>query len=139
MNGQRYLELLEDQILPAIRARVPQDQLNNIWFQQDGCPAHNVREVQTLLRQIFDDKLISNGGPVNWPARSPDITPLDFYLWGYVKNEVYEFEPPESVQELEERVRNVFTSINGNTLRRVINTVLKKCQKCINKNGQHFE
>lgn len=129
---------MEDQILPAIRALVPQDQLNYLWFQQDGCPAHNIRAVQTLLRHTFQDRIISNGGPVNWPARSPDLTPLDFYLWGYVKNEVYEFEPPETVQELQERVQNVFNNINGNTLRRVTNTVLKRCQKCIQQNGHHI-
>ena len=103
LNDQRYLELLEGQILPAIRAIIPQNQLNNVWFQQDGRPAHNVQVVQTLLRQTFNNKVISNGGPVNWPARSPDITPLDFYLWGYVKNEVYEFEPPETIRKNQRR------------------------------------
>lgn len=129
--------MLQNQILPAIRD-VAQNEFHNVWFQQDGCPAHNYRAVKDLLRRTFGDKLISNGGPIPWPARSPDITPLDFFLWGHVKNEVFEFEPPETLAILEERSREVFVNINRNTLRRVTNTVLKKCRDCVARNGQHF-
>ncbi|PNF41627.1 hypothetical protein B7P43_G07619, partial [Cryptotermes secundus] len=24
-----------------------------------------------------------------WPPRSPDLTPCDFFLWGYIKDRVY--------------------------------------------------
>lgn len=131
---------MEEQILPAVRAIIPREQvLNDVWFQQDGCPAHNTRDVQNLLTEVFNNKVIANRGRVNWPARSPDITPLDFYLWGYVKNEVYEFEPPATIEQLEDRVRDVLNNINRNTLRKVTRTVFKKCEKCINKNGRHFE
>ncbi|PNF27274.1 hypothetical protein B7P43_G05160, partial [Cryptotermes secundus] len=32
--------------------------------------------------------MIGRGGPVTWSPRSPDLTPLDYFLWGYVKNSV---------------------------------------------------
>ena len=32
---------------------------------------------------------MGRGGPIQWPARSPDLSPLDFWLWGYLKNKVY--------------------------------------------------
>ena len=32
---------------------------------------------------------IGQGGPVPWPARSPDLNPLDFWLWGHLKAMVY--------------------------------------------------
>lgn len=131
--------MLQNQIIPSIREAVPPDQFNNLWFQQDGCPAHNSREVQAFLREIFGEKVIANSGPVRWPARSPDLTPLDFYLWGYVKNEGYEFDPPENRQVLEHRIINILENINRNTIRRVTRTVETKCQKCIEKNGRHFE
>ena len=131
--------MLRNQIIPAIRAIIPEEQLNGVWFQQDGCPAHNSREVQIFLRIIFGERIISNTGPVHWPARSPDITTLDFYIWGYVKNEVYEFDPPENREVLEQRTRDVLATINRNTLNRVSRMVFTKCQKCIDKNGRHFE
>jgi len=42
-----------------------------------------------LLRERFGEQFISRLGPVNWPPISYDITPLDFFLWGYVKSKVY--------------------------------------------------
>lgn len=129
--------MLQNQILPAIR-EVAQNEFQNVWFQQDGCPAHNYRPVKNLLRSTFGDKLISNGGPISWPARSPDITPMDFFLWGHVKNEIFKFEPPQTLAVLEARAEEVFANINRNTLQRVTNTVLKKCRACVAQNGQHF-
>lgn len=129
--------LLQEQILPALRNTVPPNEMNDVWFQQDGCPAHSTREVMEVLRNTFDDNIISNNGPIAWPARSPDITPPDFYLWGHAKNEVYEFSPPETRLELEHRVRDVFASINQNTLRRVTRKVLEKCEKCVENGGRH--
>ncbi|CAD0200597.1 unnamed protein product [Chrysodeixis includens] len=32
---------------------------------------------------------IGRFGPVRWPPRSPDLTPMDFFLWGFVKGEVH--------------------------------------------------
>ncbi|GFU09823.1 hypothetical protein TNCV_1292131 [Trichonephila clavipes] len=42
-----------------------------------------------LLKDTFGDRLISRFGPVNWPPRSCDLTPLDYFLWGYVKSLVF--------------------------------------------------
>lgn len=77
-TGQRYLAMLQNEIVPAIREVVPDNEFHNVWFQHDGCPADNSRLVQTFLSETFGEKIISNCDPVRWPARSPDLTPLDF-------------------------------------------------------------
>ncbi|XP_060864336.1 uncharacterized protein LOC132940637 [Metopolophium dirhodum] len=51
----------------------------NIYYQQNGAPAHNARIVQEFLRVRFGEKCIATHGPVEWPPRSPDLTPLDFF------------------------------------------------------------
>ncbi|GFW78578.1 histone-lysine N-methyltransferase SETMAR [Trichonephila clavipes] len=65
-------------------------ELNNhdvqeLWFQQDGATCHTARATIDLLKDTFGDRLVSRFGPVNWPPRSCDLTPLDYFLWGYVK------------------------------------------------------
>ncbi|GFS90456.1 transposable element Tcb1 transposase [Trichonephila clavipes] len=65
-------------------------ELNNhdvqeLWFQQDGATCHTARATIDLLKDTFGDRLISRFGPVNWPPRPCDLTPLDYFLWGYVK------------------------------------------------------
>ncbi|GFX28172.1 uncharacterized protein TNCV_424991 [Trichonephila clavipes] len=60
-----------------------------LWFQQDGTACHTARATIDLLKDTFGDRLISRFGPLNWPPRSCDLTPLDYFLWGYVKSLVY--------------------------------------------------
>ena len=40
---------------------------------------------RVILHQRFPNKWIGRQGPTQWPARSPDLNPLDFYLWGHLK------------------------------------------------------
>ncbi|GFV26849.1 uncharacterized protein TNCV_3455201 [Trichonephila clavipes] len=66
-------------------------ELNNhdvqeLWFQQDGATCHTACATIDLLKDTFGDRLISRFGPVNWPPRSCDLSPLDYFLWGYVKS-----------------------------------------------------
>ena len=62
----------------------------NLWIQLDGCPVHYARPVRQWLNDHYPQRWIGRGGPIPWPQRSPDITPLDFYLWGIVKEIVYQ-------------------------------------------------
>ncbi|GFW51435.1 uncharacterized protein TNCV_4211131 [Trichonephila clavipes] len=60
-------------------------ELNNhdvqeLWFQQDGATCHTARATIDLLKDTFDDRLISRFVPVKWPPRSCDLTPLDYFL-----------------------------------------------------------
>jgi len=55
-----------------------------IIFQQDGAPPHWGSHVCRFLDASFPNRWIGRDGLTAWPPRSPDITPLDFFLWGYV-------------------------------------------------------
>ena len=63
-------------------------------FQQDGAPPHWRLDVRKFLDDTFPYRWIGRGGPTPWPPRSPNITPLDFFLWGYVKDRVYATQVP---------------------------------------------
>ncbi|PNF37887.1 hypothetical protein B7P43_G07408 [Cryptotermes secundus] len=67
--------------------------IGNVWFQQDGAMAHTARASITVLRAKFPGHLISLQGDILWAARSPDLTPCDFFLWGYPKAEVFKHCP----------------------------------------------
>ncbi|GFW96643.1 transposable element Tc3 transposase [Trichonephila clavipes] len=72
-----------------------------------------------LLKDTFDDRLISRFGPVNWHPRSCDLTPLDYFLWGYVKSLVYADKPP-TLDRLEDNIRRVIADIRPQMLEKVI-------------------
>ncbi|GFW34199.1 uncharacterized protein TNCV_384151 [Trichonephila clavipes] len=65
------------------------------------------------------DRLISRFGPVNWPPRSCDLTPLDYFLWGYVKSLVYA-DKPQTLDHLEDNIRRVIADIRPQMLEKVI-------------------
>ena len=59
--------------------------LHDMWFQQDGATCLVACDTMDLLRGEFGEHFISRSAPVNWPPRSCDLTPLDYFLWCYVK------------------------------------------------------
>ena len=77
--------------------------------------------------------------PVPWPARSPDLTPLDFFMWGYLKNSVYKHRPFRNVQHLENVIRNCVLQINRQMLQNVNRELRSRTIVCMERNGGHTE
>ncbi|GFW55055.1 uncharacterized protein TNCV_2786701 [Trichonephila clavipes] len=92
---------------------------NELWFQQDGATCPTARATIDLLKDTFGDRLIARFVPVNWPPRSCDLTPLDYFLWGYVKSLVYA-DKPQTLDHLEDNIRRVFADIRPQMLEKVI-------------------
>jgi hypothetical protein len=135
VNGRTYLELLQNEMLPAVEALNYNPQ--NIIFQQDGAPAHYSRIVTDWLHENIPN-WIGRGGPLLWPPRSPDLTPLDFFIWPYVKNLVYETQP-DTMDELIARIENAFRTFTPQMLQNCHRNVIRRLDACIDSNGQHFE
>ncbi|GFU31261.1 DUF4817 domain-containing protein [Trichonephila clavipes] len=99
-------------------------ELNNhdvqeLGFQQDVATCHRAHTTIDLLKDTFGDRLISRFGPVNWPPRSCVLTPLDYFLWGYVKSLVYA-DKPQTLDHLEDNIRRVIADIRPQMLEKVI-------------------
>jgi hypothetical protein len=76
------------------------DQEGRIHFQQDGAPPHYLEEVGKYLITRFPGHWIGRVAPIAWPTHSPDLTPLDFFLWGFVKVRLLVPPLPANVTEL---------------------------------------
>ncbi|GFX45542.1 uncharacterized protein TNCV_2740791 [Trichonephila clavipes] len=74
VNGDRYRAMITNFFIPELNNHDVQE----VWFQQDGATCHTARATIDLLKDTLGDHLISRFGPVNWPPRSCDLTPLDF-------------------------------------------------------------
>ncbi|KAG5891235.1 hypothetical protein JTB14_004350 [Gonioctena quinquepunctata] len=109
-----------------------------MYFQQDGAPPHSSRIVTDHHQQAFQENVISTNGPVRWSPRSPDLTPLDFFEWGHLRNIVYAT-VVTTHEDLELRVRRAINSITAQQLANVLQETAMRVQKCIDVNGQHFE
>ncbi|PSN44951.1 hypothetical protein C0J52_16477 [Blattella germanica] len=87
ITGEVYLEMLCISIFPGLRALYGADE--EVFYQQDGAPLHYHLAVRAFLDDNLQGHWIGRRGPIEFPRRSPDLTPMDFYLWGTMKDEVY--------------------------------------------------
>ncbi|GFV52404.1 DUF4817 domain-containing protein [Trichonephila clavipes] len=115
VNGDRYRAMITNFFIPELNNHDVQE----LWFQQDGATCHTARATIDLLKDTFGNHLISRFGPVNWPPRSCDLTPLDYFLWGYVKSLVYA-DKPQTLDHLEDNIRRVIADIRPQMLEKVI-------------------
>ncbi|GFW68439.1 DUF4817 domain-containing protein [Trichonephila clavipes] len=115
VNGDPYRAMITNFFIPELNNHDVQE----LWFRQDGATCHTARATIDLLKDTFGDRLISRFGPVNWPPRSCDLTPLDYFLWGYVKLLVYA-DKPQTLDHLEDNIRRVIADIRPQMLEKVI-------------------
>ncbi|GFW99631.1 uncharacterized protein TNCV_3418641 [Trichonephila clavipes] len=118
-------------------------ELNNhdvqeLWFQQDGATCHTARATIDLLKDTFGDRLISRFGPMNWPPRSCDLTPLDYFLRGYVKSLVYA-DKPQTLDHLEDNIRRVIADIRPQMLEKVIENWTSRLDYIRASRGSHMQ
>ena len=62
------------------------------------------------MDEKFPGKWMGRGGPMRWPARFPDLTPCDFFLWGFIKFKVYGTSP-NGIPQLKERITAAFGKV----------------------------
>lgn len=141
LTGEMYLTLLQDNIVPRIREVIAEDNnlaQHEVFFQQDGAPAHYAAPVRQFLSENFRGHWIGRRGSIEWPARSPDLSSLDFFLWGHLKSTVYKTQPA-SLQVLQERITVECQRITADMLQNVREEIENRFYYCMDVNGGHFE
>ena len=136
INGFVYLDMLENFLIPQIDE---DDQEGEIQFQQDGAPPHYLKNVRDFLDLRFPGRWIGRGGPTSWPPRSPDLTPLDFFLWGFLKDQVYVPPLPANLAELRNRITAAVELVTLDMLQRVWQEIDFRWDVCRMTNGSHID
>ncbi|CAH2017554.1 unnamed protein product [Acanthoscelides obtectus] len=99
-------------------------------------------DVMLDLRRLawfqLDERWIGRGGPVVWPPRSPDLNPLDFFVWGFLKEKVYQT-PVTTRDMLIDRIRNACDEIRPYLNNAIPRSIIRRCELCIEQLGLHFE
>ncbi|GFV02906.1 putative transposable element [Trichonephila clavipes] len=132
-NGDRYRAMITNFFIPELNNH----DVQQLWFQQDGATCYTARATIDLLKDTFGDRLISRFGPVNWPPRSCDLTPLDYFLWGYVKSLVY-VDKPQTLDHLEDNIRRVIADIRLQMLEKVIENWMSSLDYIRASRGSHM-
>ena len=128
--------MLQNDLMPQL-ARIGEGK--PLWFMQDGAPPHYATIVRNWLTGNFEN-WIGRRGTVEWAPRSPDLTPMDFYFWGHLKQIVYSTRIAD-VDQLRQQIIRGCNLINGNSdlLDKVYENFEHRLELCTNANGEHFE
>ncbi|KAJ8910144.1 hypothetical protein NQ315_010833 [Exocentrus adspersus] len=102
LTGPIYRDFVAN-VLPGPLEDVPLNVHYRMWFQHNEAPAHFALAVREHLDYVFPNSWLGCRGAVRWPARSPDLTPMDFFFSGVMLRLVYE-EPIHYQEELLARV-----------------------------------
>ena len=114
--GSRYKRMLRYFLLPKIR-----DHPESMIFQQDEAFLHYDNKVREYLARKLPGRWIGRGWPISWPARYPDLTPFDYYLWEHIKDIVYQ-DPPQTINELKTKIWEAIRVISEDTLKWFLKT-----------------
>lgn len=143
LDGLLYRNFLQ-QDLPGLIAELnlsPQI-VQRMIYMHDGAPPHWRDEVTRFLNTTYPNRWIGRfSGYMPWPARSPDFNPLDYFLWGYVKNQVYNTSNILSQEVTWTRIQEAFNSLRQDPemLRSTSRDIVRRAHFVLGTNGQHFE
>ncbi len=98
VRKENYCELLDS----YVRSEA-ENSPDNAIFQLDSAPLHTSLAARSLLAHIFVQNWIGKYGSTNWPAKSPDLTPPKFFLWIYIKDQVFKT-PVQNITRLRRRI-----------------------------------
>jgi transposase len=136
INGANYLHMLQQTLLPTIQHW---PHFASLVFMQDGAPPHWSVAVRNFLTENLPNRWMGRGSPnLPWPPYSPDLTPCDFFLWGWLKSRVYA-NPLADVGELCGRIHQAFADLPQAMINRAVQAYKKRLTQCIAVKGGSVE
>ena len=74
-----------------------------------------------------------------WPPKYPDLTPGDFFLWGFIKESVYVPPLPTTFDDLKNHITAAVNSVTQDILLRVWNEFSHRLDVTRAAGGGHIE
>ncbi|XP_070519716.1 uncharacterized protein [Cardiocondyla obscurior] len=137
LNGELYAKFLENN-LPILLEDVPLIIRQELIYQQDGAPPHFSCRARQVLDNQFADRWIGRGGPIAWPARSPDLNVLDYFIWGHIKTQT-ENVRDRTLHKVRDANIAAFNTITPDMAHRATQQIVRRAELCLQTQGRHFE
>ncbi|KAJ6648705.1 hypothetical protein Bhyg_03936 [Pseudolycoriella hygida] len=136
-----YVKMLQEEFIPFLHNN---DILQHSYLMQDGATPHTCNATLDLLNQYFGERIVSGryverfGYGLSWPAYSPDLSPCDFFLWGYLKGRVYR-NRPTTIDELKAEILRCGSEVPQDMLIRVMGNFKKRLEAVQVAQGRNIE
>ncbi|GFS84977.1 uncharacterized protein TNCV_1305861 [Trichonephila clavipes] len=107
----------------------------NVWFMHDGAPEHFSIAVCNHLHTSYLGRWIGRSGAIAWPSRSPDLDPLDYFIWDHLKWLVCE----TLVATLEDLIARIVVASAVIASTPDLFERIRRCRLCFDLRGQNFK
>jgi len=146
ITGVSYRELLKTTVMPAMNqlgddyywVQVGEGVHESRFHLQDGAPPHYATIVRDFLDESLPERWIGRRGPIEWPPRSPDLTAMDYSVWGIVREEVYA-QPPRNLDHLRQLITNAFVRFTPDLCANICRSLPNRLYMCMQAGGRQFE
>ena len=130
ITGDYYQEMLSNSYLPQM-CRMYGNAVG-FWLQEDGAPAHTKKTVAQFKKLNFPNRI------ENWPASSPDLSPLDFSIWSQLEARVWA-KDPKTLVELKCAILEACEQLPLKNVKKSIKAFKKRVRMCVDAEGGFFE
>lgn len=123
LTARRYIDEVLQPFLHPYLQTIP-----NAIFQQDNARPHIAHETMDYLQESGIETL-------EWPARSPDLSPIE-HVWDMIGRNLSRLpRPPANLDELWHAVRRIWMSIPQYDIDHLILSMPNRTNECINNHG----
>ena len=148
LTSKTYRKLLEETVIPELKELNPESPgtLDGMTWVQDGASIHKTDEnIKFLSDAGFQSRIFSATNKrcptlveLPWPPRSPELNPLDFWVWSELKRQVY-FPKPQNLEELEQSIVNAVFNLDPESIKKACASFFSRCQKLTEADGGYIE
>lgn len=123
LNAQRYIEtILEPVLLPFIQ------HLPEAVFQQDNARPHTANITTGFLAE-------NNVNCLPWPARSPDLNPIE-HVWDMMDRRLRRLpHPPNNLGELRQQLQIAWNELAQDAIDQLISSMSRRVAECVRVRG----
>lgn len=138
VTESEYLNFLQND-LPPLLEEIPIKNRVKMWYQHEGAASYFTKNTRDYLTNEYEDRWIARGASIAWPPRSSDLNPVEFFLWGFLKQVIYETEISD-VEELKNRIDIATTMIKEQKiLEQRYQSLMQRAYKCVQSGGSAFQ
>jgi len=92
-----------------------------LWMKTSYSSRMSNKPHSKNVNALFPNRVVSRNGDIPWPPSSPDLTPCNYFLWGYLKTKVFETRS-RTIVDLKQRIQDEVAAIPVEMLRQVMNS-----------------
>lgn len=124
MNAQKYIQLLEDTLLPELQVADAQ-----MVFMQDNAPCHKAK----IVMDFFDTNHVNI---MDWPAQSPDMNPIE-NLWAIIKaRRQKKYGYPKTKVEIIDQIFDIWDNIEPELVSKLADSANRRVSEVLRLNGR---